>query len=304
MTRLLSILILTLSTLILTEGTQAADCAIVDVTELTFSEVDTLGNGGSAAADITVSCTEVSASQVTVCIGIGNASSPTDGGDFILVSGDTDLRFGLYTNDTAATRWGSAANPETGSPYLTVLSANGGVEADIRVHGLVPGGQRQAEKGSYSGSLPVSLSYQEESLADCASLSNTGVDSPSLIVTAEVEPNCLIQADDIDFGTVGLIDAPLTAQGGLEVTCTPGAAYTITMGEGKNFREGSRHMSSDSGMISYGLFRDASGNTSWDVPCEGDASGNDDQPVWGRVPPQQAAPGAYSDTVTVTINYQ
>jgi len=305
MTRLMAILALALSGLLMPNVAMAANCEISGVTPLEFLAVDTLGGGKNTTADISITCSEVNDEQVTMCIALGDASSQTDGPSHILSSGGSQLLFGLYTNETGGTRWGSDAKPETGSPYLFRSSANdGGLAAEVRVYGIVPGGQAMAATGGYSSSVPVSVSYLEGNLADCASLSGAPSVTSALSVTAQVEPNCLIEADDINFGTVGIIDAPLTAQGGLDVTCTPGAAYTISMGQGNHYQDGSRHMSSGTGMISYGLFHDEAGGISWDTPFEETATGNDDQPVWGRVLPQPASPGDYSDTVTVTINYQ
>src|SRR5690606_26209600 len=100
------------------------------------------------------------------------------------------------------TRWGSNAKSGTGSPNLLQPSAPGGsVEIVARVYGIVPAGQLIAAAGGYTGSIPVSVVYQEGHLADCDSLTGSPVTS-SLPVSAQVQANCPVEAEDINFGMV------------------------------------------------------------------------------------------------------
>jgi spore coat protein U-like protein len=60
--------------------------------------------------------------------------------------------------------------------------------------------------------------------------------------------------------------------------------------------------------VDYGLYSDPGRALPWgtdeDSIVPGTGNGVEDAyPVYGRIPPQAAAPGSYSDTVVVTITY-
>src|SRR5690606_6947933 len=120
----------------------------------------------------------------------------------------------------------------------------GAVSGSATIYGIAPSSQLGASTGIYGTSLPVLAYYLEGDSLNCSNPTGATPASTSLSVSATVEANCFITAQDIDFGSVGLIDAPITAPGGLGVTCTPGAAFTITMGEGDHHDGTSRRMQS------------------------------------------------------------
>ncbi len=70
-----------------------------------------------------------------------------------------------------------------------------------------------------------------------------------------------------------------------------------------------RLLRSGSNTVRYGLYSDPTRSAPWgtDAGSTVDYTGTGGQQqlgVYGRIPPQPAAPGAYSDTVVVTITYQ
>lgn len=282
---------------------------------LEFGPVDTLGqSGGQATTDMTIECTDVTSENVAVCINIGEGSGGASGSMRLMRAevGTSELTYGLYT-DEGGTAWGSLTNTSLGQPRRMILAASDGSAAGTAtIHGLVAPSQPNARTGQYSSNFSaadVEIFYLEGASIDCSAPAGTLV-STSFQVRAAVSPNCLIDVDDLDFGSVGVINEDVTADTSLQVTCTPGASYSITMDNGLHYSGETRRMMSESGhYISYDLYQDPSGTRPWGSlrnvdTLDGTANGDDDQVIYGRVPPQLGLPGLYQDSVVVTIEYQ
>lgn len=292
---------------------EAAICS-ASAQPLEFGPVDTLGqSGGQATADLTIECTDVASENVAVCINIGEGSGGASGGMRLLTAGGAStLSYGLYAAE-GETPWGSLTNPSLGQPRQMILAAsNGSASGTATIYGLVAAHQSNAGTGQYSsnfGAGDVGVYYLEGSNIDCSAPTGT-LAGAAFQVRAEVSANCLIDVDDLSFDSVGVIDEDVTAETTLHVSCTPGARYSIAMGDGLYSSQGTRRMRSNSGnYVSYGLFQDTSGSISWgSTPnadtLDGTSDGNDNQVIYGRVPPQPARPDFYQDSVVVTINYQ
>jgi spore coat protein U-like protein len=97
------------------------------------------------------------------------------------------------------------------------------------------------------------------------------------------------------------------------VVCTRGAPYQIALGAGLNdggLGVDARKMKAGSATIAYQLYRDASRTLVWGNTLNTDTKGGSgdgstqNHTVYGRVPAQTTpAPGTYSDTIVVTIEY-
>jgi spore coat protein U-like protein len=177
---------------------------------------------------------------------------------------------------------------------------------------MVDGNQANVATGPYSSHFTeadVIVDYSENSALDCSNPAGALQTTASFGVSASVDANCLIQADDIDFGSVGMITKDIAATGALHVTCTPGASYAIAMGNGLYYDGSTRRMRSASGdVVSYGLYQQDGGLQPWGNnrgvdTADGTATGSDDKTIYGIVPPQPAVPGSYDDQVVVTIFY-
>jgi spore coat protein U-like protein len=135
--------------------------------------------------------------------------------------------------------------------------------------------------------------------------------SATFNVTATVVPTCLVSASTVAFGPYN--GAQLDASGGVNVTCTNLAPYTIELdaGTGSSATVVARKMTGPAGQtLTYSLYHDASrvsvwGSTAGLQGASGIGSGlAQTLTVYGRVfAAQVPAAGAYSDTITVTVNY-
>ncbi|MDX2236267.1 MAG: spore coat U domain-containing protein [Hyphomonadaceae bacterium] len=137
--------------------------------------------------------------------------------------------------------------------------------------------------------------------------------SDTMTVTATVVQSCQVVANDLSFGAYNPIaTTDLDATTTLDVTCTSGTGYIVSMdaGVGSGATIATRKMTSSGNTLNYSLYRNAARTQVW-----GQTSGTDtvsgtgtgavqSLTVYGRAPAAQAAPpGSYSDTVTVTVTY-
>jgi spore coat protein U-like protein len=135
----------------------------------------------------------------------------------------------------------------------------------------------------------------------------TSTDTFQVQITIDVA--CDMTASDLDFGTHGFLATDVDAQSALTVTCSNLAPYEIGLNEGVN---GARLMQSGAGaQVGYELYTTAARTIVWDdiggtTVVSGTGTGAAQTvDVFGRVPAQTPAPaaGAYTDTVTATIQF-
>jgi spore coat protein U-like protein len=122
----------------------------------------------------------------------------------------------------------------------------------------------------------------------------------------------------VDFGNqvspvVNYIDAQSTgaAGGNIQLTCSNGTPYTVTLDAGLHASGTTRQMTNGTDNVAYGLYQDVARATPWGdgTTFGGALSGNGtgaavDMNIYGRVPPQAAvSAGTYTDTVLVTVGW-
>ena len=140
-------------------------------------------------------------------------------------------------------------------------------------------------------------------------------------VTAKVLSSCTIATTGISFSNYDPVVAnnttPLDANGAVTVACTAGATTTIGMGQGANQAGAStaamplRQMASGAHRVRYDLYQDSTHATIWgDVGATSAMTYNSTSmaaqtfPIFGRMPAgQDVQTGAYTDTVTATIQF-
>ncbi|AYG68857.1 MULTISPECIES: spore coat U domain-containing protein [unclassified Rhizobium] len=136
----------------------------------------------------------------------------------------------------------------------------------------------------------------------------------NMTVRITIQAQCLIQsANDLDFGTNGVIAANIDQATTIGVQCTSGQSYNIGLsaGAGSGATTAVRVMTGpSSATINYGIYRDAARTQTWGITIGTDTvtgTGNgavQNVNVYGRVPPQTTpAAGVYTDTVAVTVTY-
>lgn len=288
----------------------AVECS-VSAGDLSFGPVDTLSSLGTAAAtDITVTCDQISSGveTVTMCGSLGAGTGGTGGGYRRLSPGTDAPLYGLYSDAGHTQPWGDGTLGDT--LRLTLQVVDGEASAIVGLYGLVFGSQAEVPPGQYESELSgadATFYYEEGDVLDCSGSQSS---SATLLVTAEVLANCLIAAGDLDFGTTGLIDRDIDAAADLAITCTPQTGFSISLDGGISGATApdARLMHSGGDTISYGLYMDAARQQPWGdgaLVQSGEGSGQQEMhTVYGRVPPQAAPVGTYTDTVVVTITYE
>jgi len=132
-------------------------------------------------------------------------------------------------------------------------------------------------------------------------------------VTASVNAACTVSANDLAFGVYDPFSAtPTDGSATMDVLCTNTTAYDVGLDEGvgTGATVASRKMASGANLLNYSLYQESGRTTVW-----GDTVGTDTVSgtgtgtaqtltVYGRIfALQNAVPGAYSDTVTVTVTF-
>jgi spore coat protein U-like protein len=132
-------------------------------------------------------------------------------------------------------------------------------------------------------------------------------------VQMTIAAQCVINsAGTLNFGSQGVLSSNTDQSSTLSVQCTNSTAYNIGLdaGTGSGASVAVRKMTSGGNTINYSLYTDAGRSTLWGNTVGTDtvsATGNgsaQSYTVYGRVPSQTTpAPGAYADTITVTVTY-
>jgi spore coat protein U-like protein len=130
-------------------------------------------------------------------------------------------------------------------------------------------------------------------------------DTDTLTVTANVIDAALITGvGDIDFGNYDPTDAtPTDADGSVTIRATTGMIYTVYIGS-------DRSMTLGADTLNYELYSDAARTSVWgSTEPTGEtytSSSNAEatHPIYGRLAAlQDVGDGAYSDTVTITVEW-
>ena len=171
----------------------------------------------------------------------------------------------------------------------------------------------------------MKLSHLMKSLAITGALALMGQNSiaatntGSLSVTATVIPTCAITATTLSFGTnlPTNITADINSSTTISVNCPSGTPYKVALGLGIGSgasKTSGRKMMSGANSLLYNLYTDSGFTNAWSdtIPAQADAtiaSGTGTGlsqvvSVFGKILKNQTvAPGAYSDTVVITVDY-
>lgn len=310
---MLRLLIATILFLLMGSLAQAAVCT-VEMSDLDFGTVDAIGNTAAVStSDVEIECDGVTpgTETITVCGNLGEGSEGTSGGLRQSATTGGTLGFVLYASSGQAAPWGGAMAPALGDPRQIDVPVDGdSASRTVTLHGVVPAGQSTAPVGDYRSDFSSSdavFTYAEGEL-DCAAPVGGADAFASFSVLANVAANCLLEANDLDFGTAGLIGSNIDADTDFELSCTEGTDYTIAIDGGGADDPENRLLRSGSNTVRYDLFSDPQRTEHWGMDEGATVDGNGDGTtqvynVYGRIPPQPAAAGAYADTVVVTIIY-
>jgi spore coat protein U-like protein len=135
--------------------------------------------------------------------------------------------------------------------------------------------------------------------------------STTFVVKADVQATCLVSASTLNFGTYN--GAQNDAASNVSVTCTNTTPYKVGLDAGlaTGATVTSRKMQDGTGQfLNYAIFSDSGRTTNWgntpgtDTVNQAGNGSAQSIPVYGRIAQNQyVTPGAYSDTITATVNY-
>jgi len=308
---------------LLLAGTGAARACTFTASDVVFGQVDVLSNTPTdAVGNIQISCATFLGllSSIDMRIHLGEGQGGLSGNLRRMTSGTTSAHLGyeLYQDPARTVMFGGDYGSHGGQPLrltgasvLSLLTTSG---VTVPIYGRVPGGQNLAAPASYSSAfardpIDVRVDYRTCNLL---LLCTNRTASFSLTVRAQVVPECRLVADDLDFGSAGMLDRAVDATSQIRVTCTAGSSYNVGIGYGLHGSSAnSRHMQDPAGnLVAYHLYRDSARTLGWGQLADGlalTAAGSGTAQtftVHGRVPPQNTPPpGNYSDTVVVTVTY-
>ena len=141
----------------------------------------------------------------------------------------------------------------------------------------------------------------------------------NLTVQLLVADTCTVNTATLDFGSTGLLATLIDATTTLSVTCTNTTPYSVGLDNGANFSTTRRmRQGATANYIGYALYTDSGRTNAWTTASSSTTctttnscslgTGNgaaQSITVYGRVPALGTAPtpGAYTDTVTITVTY-
>ncbi|NTF45673.1 spore coat protein U domain-containing protein [Rhizobium rhizogenes] len=303
----------------------AQSCSF-SVANVNFGPVDTLSNNPvNTTSTLTASCTggllDIGR-RLLICPNMGTGSGgATSATARQMLNGTNPLNYQLYSDPGYSVIWGSNtwSYPARAPAYaLTMALLSGGsligASGSFTVYASALGNQPTAATGAFTSSFSAAdttFIYGYSSATTCAAPSGT-LGSAPFTVNASVAANCLINIQNIDFGTQGVLRTNVDATGSVTATCTPGTTYTISLNGGTaNAAPTARKMAKGAETVTYGLYKDLNRLQPWgDASTPGSTvagTGNGLAQlltVYGRVPPQTTpSPGVYTDTVIVTLTY-
>ena len=298
----------------------SASCSF-SITAVNFGNIDVTANTTiDTTATFSANCTGNANTTVRVCPNINEGTGGSSSGNpRVLLNGANQLNFNLFQNSARTTVWGSYTWAYAGTykpPTVNVsLNSSGVGSATATIYARVLAGQQTKPAGVYTSSFasPYTLiGYAYSTVGTCAVIGGTNGVAAPFTVTATNLTTCSVSATTVDFGSAGVLQTAINGSGSLGVTCTASAPYTVALNGGNAGATDptQRKMSKSSEKITYGLYRDAArtlpwGSTAGVNTAAGTGTGLAQSiTVYGQVPAQTTpSPGAYVDTVVVTLTY-
>lgn len=313
-------------------STQATTTCTASMSDVAFGASDPFSGWADVSATLSYECQTFGLSlaagaSVRLCLSIGDGSQ---GNGSIaprrMLNGTSELPFNLYSDAARTQIWGTFPDNHVEVVLQYSVPLLGGSGAGSRTVyarvlsnplSVVPG----SHVNSFSGIDAEALFRYDEQLlgtppvpGSCSS-GGDGGGSTSFpfdaiaVVNAACAPG--FSVEDIDFGTRGLLSAPVDTTATISPQCTRTTPYQVGLDDGLHALGQTRRMRSAAGRhVRYELYRDAARTQRWgNTPSTDTLAGTGDGSVQNltvhaRVEAQSTPPtGTYSDTVTVTIYY-
>ncbi|NNU82032.1 spore coat U domain-containing protein [Halovulum dunhuangense] len=311
-----SIAVLAIAIALLFHAPSARAALVCEATiqDVVFGEVSVRdGASDTTLANVSITCAGGTPStSARVCIDIGTGSGGANAGRsprYLAGPQGATLAYELTSGNYAS----SGGTLWTNAEFDVTLDANGDGSVVPGLYAEITSTGSGFVGGTYSSTFlsgsDVSLDY------GAGSICTTSGDVTGFQVTADVTPSCTITAWPLDFGNIdGTIPAPIDDMTTLDISCTDGTPYTVSLGLGMGTNvtgPSQRKMMSGSEALTYGLYLDAARTMPWGDGAGDDHAGtgtgtgsNQSTPVYGRIQSGQSVPvGTYVDSVVVTIEY-
>jgi len=299
-------------------GAQAQSC-VFTMPNFDFGDIDlTLGTQFNLTANLTATCTGTPGATIRFCPNIeaGSGGHSGTGDPRYMLNGANQLDYNIFRNGAFSNIWGSRFWPHSNPPQprLTLNGAGTGSRTrPVRVR--IYGGQTTLPVGLYTTSfagIHTLFSYDYFTGQNCGVIGATnGVQVPFTIQANHIG-SCTVVANNLNFGTIGVLNTNNDSSSTMDVTCTSGASYQVGLNGGLTGATDPtlRKMEFGVEQITYGLYQDTGRLMAW-----GDTIGTNTVTgtgtgaaqtltVYGRIPPQTTpSPATYSDTIVVTVTY-
>ena len=230
------------------------------------------------------------------------------------------LNHEVYSNPGHTSVWGSSGTSITaygtgGTQLDLVIPAGGSVTSAAQTaYSQVLAAQQTVVPGTYkwfTGSPGLDYGYTTGTACPTGTKS-TFLGANAANWTATINSNCLVSATTLDFGSQGILSANIDVANAVSVQCTNTTPYQVALGvgNGTGATVANRKMTKGTETIGYSLYQNTTRTTLW-----GQTNGTDTVsgtgtgvaqsiPVYGRVFAQTTpSPGAYADTIIVTVTY-
>jgi spore coat protein U-like protein len=302
--------------MVICSSAQAQSCTVTTASG-SYGTVNVLSGASSdSTSTFTVTCSGTKNNTVRLCIEM-SAGSPLDGTKRALSNGTHFLDHEFYSDASRTLLWGSWGAVVTlyGTAGVTqdlALGATGSANVTLTVYARVLASQQTAAPLSYTWSATspgIKYGYKGAPACPTGTKTTTG---GTTSWTATVSSNCLVSATSVNFGSAGVIGSNVDATGTTTVQCTNSTPYTVALNGGNTGATDptKRKMSKASETITYGLYQNSArtqpwGSTTGTNTVGGTGTGsNQALTVYGRVAAQATpSPGAYTDSVIVTVTY-
>ena len=299
-------------------GTASAQVCNFAITNINFGNIN-LGPGGTSptSGTLTATCSGIAGRTITICPNIGDGTGgSTSGSPRLLKNGAASIPYDLLQSNGQV--WGSFVWPYPArAPILSAtLGAGGSATVTQAIQAVISGSIANAPTGLYSstyGSFHTLLDYGYAPAQSCSSVSSRAAQA-SFTVQAQVTATCNVAVTAMNFGTIAGLTTAQSTSNQIGITCTKGVPYSVGLNNGANGGTGpANRLLAATGIaqkLAYGIYADASHLLPWGSTVASNmqnGTGNgtaQNFTAYALLPAQgNPTPGAYSDTVVVTVNY-
>lgn len=317
----LRLCLLTLLLSVAPQAWSAVNCSITNSPVLTFGDVDPFTQTiQDATVQLNWQCDRgiFDSFNNTMCIYASRGNGPIAPRQLSNPAGNPSLSFNLFRDSARSIILGQPGEGENRGLSVNVslpllsFSTSGTVTLYGRLLTPLPANTRAGlhENLLINSRVGVRTGGTGQS---CDNISNFSTSSTYTLQTrVNILDQCRVETTDMDFGTQGLLLNAVDSTSAVRVRCSNQTAFTVQLNDGLHAAGGNRRMrSANNDLLIYELFRDPARSQRWGSSTGQRAVGTGigpgniiELPVYGRVPAAPgAAPGSYSDTITVMVEF-